>query len=495
MLARIRQAPTGALVLFLVLWTGLVSAVAHRLSFSEVAWPDECIYLAGARNVAERGTLQTNFYLTHSILMRGHPHRDVHMPGYILALAPFVRVFGETLTAAVVLNVAALAGSVVLLFAIGTKMTGSREIALVAAALLPLLPPFPGYVAVAYPEVVVTLAFLAGVAWLAGGGGGAAHAAAAGVLFVLGGLFRETLWIALPVYFAMLPPRRFWRVFAPAALVTFVVVIRPLSSDRAIHPNALYPGILMEAQRSPEPVRTFVDVLWRNVATNARMTKDAAPLTRAEDAVLLFLAGLAVVSVASWPVLSKEARRWAIGVWGSLLLLTAAVFVVYVVRERGGVWGGVRAYMSWAPLLLLMVVAGAARLPTGLRGVVLAAAVLAFVGLDRWQIYWFGRYKGSDYEDQDRNARYLERYLGEAHPQRIVSRSFLYGHRHYPVEVVWGVPGDVVELEALEQAIGYEFIAIHEKHPLRLHLIQNPRYTRVNKDDRGAEFLIWRRVF
>jgi hypothetical protein len=303
------------------------------------------------------------------------------------------------------------------------------------------------------------------------------------------------LWIALPVHFVMLPRRGFWRGFAPAALVTFVVVILPLSRDRAIHPNALYPGILMEAQHSPSPIRTVVGVLWRNVATNARMALDAAPFARAEDAVLLFLAILAAGSLASWPVLSKEARRWAMAVWVSLLLLTAAIFVVYVVRERGGVWGGVRAYMSWAPLLLLMVVARAARMPRGLRWAALAAAVLVFVGLDRWQIYWFGRYKGSDYEDQDRNARYLERYITGVPPQRIVSRSFLYGHRHYPVEVVWGIPGDAVELQALEQAIGYELISIHEKHPLRLHLIQNPRYQRVNKDDRGAEFLIWRRLF
>jgi hypothetical protein len=30
--------------------------------------------------------------------------------------------------------------------------------------------------------------------------------------------------------------------------------------------------------------------------------------------------------------------------------------------------------------------------------------------------------------------------------------------------------------------------------PLRLHLIRNPRYVRVNKADRGAELLIFRRL-
>jgi hypothetical protein len=494
MLARLRQAPTGALVFLLVVWTGVVSLTAYRRSFREVGWPDEAIYLAGARNLAERGTLQTNFYLAHSILLRGHPHRDVHMPGYILALAPFVRVFGDTMAAAAILNGLALIGCAVLLFVIGRRLTGSREAALVTAALLPLLPPFPGYVAVAYSEIVVTLAFLAGIAWLARDGGGV-HAAAAGVLFVLGGVFRETLWIALPVYFLRLPRRWFWRAFLPAAALTFAAVIVPLSRDRAIHPNALYPGVLMEAQRSADPIRTFITVLVSNVGTNVRLALESAPFSRAEDGVLLFLAALAAASLLAWGVLSKEARAWAVGVWLSLAFLTVAVFVLYVVRERGGVWGGVRAYMTWAPLLLLLVVTRAAAWRPAVRWPVLGLALLLFIGLDRWQIYWFGRYKGSDYEDQDRNARYLERYIAAAHPHRIVSRSFVYGHRHYPIEVVWGLPQDADELAKLEQAIDYEFLSIHEKHALRPHLVQNPRYERVNKDDRGAEFLIWRRVY
>src|SRR5262245_1501170 len=66
-----------ALVVMVVFFTRKVAAPT-------VAWPDECIYLASARNINERGSLDTNFYLTYSILARGYPHRDVHMPGYVL---------------------------------------------------------------------------------------------------------------------------------------------------------------------------------------------------------------------------------------------------------------------------------------------------------------------------------------------------------------------------------------------------------------------------
>lgn len=495
MLSRLGSAPPRVLVLVLLLWTGLVSAAAWRSSFGEVAWPDECVYLVGARNVVERGTLQTQFYLTHSLLHRGYPHRDVHMPGYVLALAPFVAAFGPQLKAAVALNVLSLAASSVLLFAIGRRLPLSPVAAFAAAALLPVLPPFPGYVAVAYPELVVTVVFLAGLAWLARGTGTAKHAAVAGVLFMAGGLFRETLWIALPVYWLALPRRQMWRAFLPAAAATFLLVVMPLSKDRAIHPNALYPSVFMEAQRSADPMGTLTGVLMRNVATNVRLALESSPVERAEDAVLLFLLGLALASALAWPALARDARRWAVGTWLSLGLLTVAVFVLYVVRERGGVWGGVRAYMTWAPLLLLFVTARVAAARPAWRAVFLAVGLLLAAGLDRRQMYWFARYKGSDLEDQDRNARYLERYIGPVAPRRIVSRSFLYGYRHYPTEVVWGLPQDLTELRKLEDAIDYEYLAIHEKHPIRLHLIRNPRYERVNKEDRGAEFLIWRRLF
>ena len=85
-----------------------------------------------------------------------------------------------------------------------------------AAGLFAVLPPFPGYLFVAYPELVVSFVFLAGLAVLVHARG-LAGAAGAGVVFALGALFRETLLLALPLYLVRLrracagapsPPRR-----------------------------------------------------------------------------------------------------------------------------------------------------------------------------------------------------------------------------------------------------------------------------------------------
>jgi hypothetical protein len=159
----------------------------------------------------------------------------------------------------------------------------------------------------------------------------------------------------------------------------------------------------------------------------------------------------------------------------------------------GGVWGGVRAFMPWGPVLLVLAIPP--RPPTRRAAAMALVVAAAFVGLDHWQVRFFNRYKATDLEDQRRNAEYLGRYIDRYRPHRIVSRSFYYGFTRYPVEVVWSLPRDGDEMAALNAAIGYEFLAIHERSPLRFVLMDNARFARVNKNDRGAEFLIWRRLY
>jgi len=471
-----------------------VAGVARERAMPDIAWPDEVIYLVGARNVVERGTLDTNFYLTYSLLRRGYPHRDVHMPGYVLALAPAVAALGPTLGAAALLNTMLFAAQAALVYAIARALLPERIQAMTAAALFAVLPPFPGYLFIAYPELVVSFVFLAGLAVLVHARG-MAGAVAAGVLYALGALFRETLLLALPLYLVGLPPRTRWRAFVPAAAATLFLIVIPLAGHRAVHPNGLYPSALEEARRSEQPLAALAQAVLGNVGANLRATARMDPETSAEDAVLALIVVMAAAAALGARRLPPEARRLAAATLVSLALLTAAVLSLYVVRERGGVWGGVRAYMAWMPLLLVfatpLLFAPRRALALGMAVAVGAAAV----PLDLWQVRFFNRYKGSDHEDQARNAAYLSRYLDSYHPQRIASRSFLYGFEHYPVEVIWSLPRDGRELAALNQAISYEFLALHEKSALVPVLRDNPRFLRINKEDRGAEFLIWRRLY
>src|SRR4051794_39569171 len=111
----------------------LAAAVAFgvgTVAIPAVAWPDECIYLVGARNLLERHTLDTNFYLTYSLLRLGYPHHDVHMPGYVMALVPAVAAWGTTIRAAAMLNVILFVASAALVYAIARRLLPGRAQAL-----------------------------------------------------------------------------------------------------------------------------------------------------------------------------------------------------------------------------------------------------------------------------------------------------------------------------------------------------------------------------
>jgi len=477
----------------LMLMGGLIVQWAKHRSFFAAAWPDECIYMAGARNLAERGTLQTNFYLTYSLLRRGYPQRDVHMPGYIILLAPFARWrrdFGGPAT----LNTVLFLASILLVYGLALRILSDRRQAVAAAALFAVLPPFPAYLFVAYPEIAITFVLLGGILWVLWGDG-SLRAVISGVLFGASPLFRETLLLALPIFVARMKKRELL-FFLPATLTTLALVVYPLSRGRALHPNAIYPSVLEQAQHSGSPFPTLLGALLRNAADNFRLVKEANPWRNPEDMALAFFALLTLAAVFSLHLLPAPSRRLAIAIFVSLALLGGATLALYVVRERGGVWGGVRVCMAWAPLLLVLATPVLFR-PKGpwLRACVLSATFAGFLALDFEQTYFVFRYKQSDHEDQERNAGALSRYIDRYHPQRIVSRSFTYGLSHYPVEVVWSLPADQQELKALESRLPFDFLVLHERSPLRSAVVQNPRYLRLNADERAPEFLIYRRIF
>src|SRR5262249_60805927 len=152
-------------------------------------------------------------------------------------------------------------------YAVARALLPDRLQAVAAAALFTVLPPYPGYLFVAYPEVLVAFVFLAGLAVLLHARG-PAGAVLAGVLFGAGALFREALLLALPLYLVRLPARLRWRAFAPAAGATLLLLVLPLARDRALHPHALYPSAVEAARRSDRPLATLAGAIAGNVVAN-----------------------------------------------------------------------------------------------------------------------------------------------------------------------------------------------------------------------------------
>ena len=101
--------------------------------------------------------------------------------------------------------------------------------------------------------------------------------------------------------------------------------------------------------------------------------------------------------------------------------------------------------MAWMPLLPRLRDPRSSSPPR--RRALVAALALAVaaaaVNLTLWQVRFFNRYKGTDLEDQARNAAYLSRCLDAySSPAHRVAVPFLYGFQHYPIEVIWSLPRD-----------------------------------------------------
>lgn len=485
----------------------LVMGVAHLCAgrvigqgFLEPGWPDECIYLVGARNLAERGSLDTSFYLTHSLLRLGHPHRDVHMPGYVMALSLLVGPLGASSTTAATLNHGLFLLASAATFGIALGLLGDLFLATCAGLLFSLLPPLLAYLPVAYAEVLVTTSLLLPLV-VSFRARSLPLAALAGVLFGLGPLVRETLILALPMHVARLGRRELVRGFLPAAVLTLGLVVSPFSRGRAIHPNALFPSLLTEAVRSDSPVATFAGAVANNVALNLRQAAEARPLQNVEDLLLVWLAALALA--ATWGSKSlgqPEARRFGRATLASVALVLAAVLCVYVLRARGGVLGGVRAFLPWsAPLLILALAPLRSFRSTAQRLAVvvgLSAVAAGFWLIDQRQIQLFDHARAVDHEDQSRLSALLRRETDSARPHRVLAKAFLFGFERWPTEVIWSLPGDSAELKALEQSVSFDLVAVHVKlDQQRLLFARNPRYLRLDREDPDPEYLLWRRLY
>ena len=490
--ARSESRRMGGAVLLLVVLVGVVSAITLRRALPELGWPDEWIYLTLARNIAEKGTLNTNFYIASSIEALGYPHRDVHLPGYALALAGIGPWRGYTLSSAIELNVACFLVTVLATFFLARAFL-SLERSLTAAALVALLPPYAGYLAVAYPEHITAAALMAIVATAAWVESGVA-------VFLLGLalgaslLFRETLIFATPILIYLLGLRKAARFFLPGLAVAIAVLLPPLSRNRAIHPNALYPSVVGEALKSPEPLTRLLTVITSNARTNLQLFFSSNPLERAEDAVLLFIIGLGVIALLASFRLEGRLRDFVRATAFSSVILFAAMVVVYVVRERGGVWGGVRALMPMAPLFVI----GLCGIRTGARPTAALAGTLVALSvfLSSWQVTFFNRYKGSNLEDQDRAARFIEDRTRRIAPRRVVGgRYFQYGYKNFPVEVVWSGVNDMSDLKSLYAKYPFDMVVIHRRSPMRFDLRKDSAYEWVNAaEGQAAEYQIYRRV-
>ena len=466
-------------------------AVYGALAEHGPALVDEYLYLANARHFSETASLDTRFYNSTAILNQGYPHQDMHAPGYVLILGTAMAVFGHGLRTAVALNATLYLAGAFLLRRLVRELSLEVRAQQVAAVLFLALPLFLPYVFWAMPEVLVgvlALAALTSAASLAGPLG----AIVTGLLLGCGMLVRESLVFVLMPALVLL---RSWRraMLALAATGAFVLLVyMPLSKNRGEGGTNFW-----RATRQGAAVEfdALGDAGSGRIAPAASRAKDRAAATLAmlagplvshtERWVLLSYLLLALLPLAQVAQMSAAQRGLYLTLLASFLALVLAMLGFFQVPP----WSAPRYLMLLAPPFLLWIAAPAARgswtLPAG--------AGLAFLALTALTLLAFNPYVDLRRRRQQANTEYLERYIGNDARRVFANDAYLFGLRHYPVEVVVVLPS-LDAMRALDQQLAFDYVVLPTDWPGLREFNRPRRFEFVNRDDEMAEARIYKRL-
>jgi len=461
------------------------------------ALADEYVYLAGARHFARTGSLDARFYDTRAILARGHPHQDVHGPGYVILLGSLTALVHGGYGTAVALNAAAFVAGALLVQALARGLGLDARTALRAGILYLVLPGYLPFVFWAMPEVLLGTLFLGALLLAVRGGDRTAAAAAAGIVLGFGLLVRESLAFGVPAIVVALRDGRRRATFL-ATVVLFVVCIHvPLSRQRApggvnfwrtpsdtSRPGGFAPW---HAVRGGEVGRAVAGT-WRRVVSN--VAGPSAP-NATETGILTLFFAMAVVAWRRRRAGTEFARQMASALVLGWLALAFCMLTLFVL----GRWSGFRYLMFLMPALLPWTARPAQGPATAARWTVPATAAAACLLFQAavWQIH--ERYKSSRQKRQEAVSSYVERYVGARPVGRIALPSgFQYGWRHYPTEVISSLPASVGELRALERAVWFDYLVLSPASPLAADTAARDRYLLVNATDPEPPLQIYRRL-
>jgi hypothetical protein len=485
-------------VLALVALAALLLAAYGAQALHGAAMVDEYIYLAGARHFAETGRLDARFYDADAILSHGHPHQDVHTPGYVIVLGACIALFRGGYWTAVALNVAAYVVGALLVRALARALGYGPRTAWIAGAAYLVLPAYLAYVYWAMAEVVLGF-FVLLTLWLAARhgahlGGAALTALAAGSTMIV----RESVLFIVPAILVLL---RGWRqrlVFLAVGGLFTVAVYAPLSRHRAPGgANFWAPtggdafGFEAVQAASRGLVGRTLERLLHRTADNAReLMKPETPWTERGFLAMSFL--LAAASLAGWKSFDRRQRLYVAALLAAWIALVLVLFGVYVVVR----WSGFRYMMFLTPAFLPPALASveSARTALGRYGF---AALLGASGLllEQATLSIVNPFKASRLQRAERLAEYLERRIDVRQARRIVlPKGFSFGYKHYPLEVITSLPsGGGGQLRVLERQLDYEYLLLPGGHELSAEYRARQRYQLLNADEAEPPFEIYRR--
>lgn len=472
--------------LFIVMAIGLFLTRPDSL---QLHWNDETLYYTVARNILERGSLDSHHYLSVSLVRVGYPTRDTHLPGYPLVLSLGFWLFGVSEATPFFLNWMLLGVTLVLVFEIGWRLASFRVGIL--ASLLCLF--YPTTLVLAHSAMTETLAgaVLAAIAYILVAVpesrvyGDLKGAGLAG-LIALSYLVKPFLLITLPAtLLACYLDRKFGKKRMPISLISVFTILAitclvPLSQNQEFYP---YEATTIF---SAPDWTTRLELVTQNVGDNLRRLWQMPLESGEKQTSLVLLLAIFISTVDFWNLRSNANSKGSkfderkltqtCQLYGWLFLslfgVVSAIFMLY----NYSAWRGVRSLSVFVPVLAVLTAMGGDRLwklrsPVSpvLRVILTSSAIALLLTANLTTVAQLrtsqARQSAALKTASDRLQTVLQ--ADNLNPEIVMSAgNFYYPVAAYPRQVIWQLPETLQDWRAVKRRVTVDVVELPAGHPL-----------------------------
>ncbi|MEM1171789.1 MAG: glycosyltransferase family 39 protein [Cyanobacteria bacterium P01_H01_bin.35] len=455
----------------------IITAIALYLTKPvslQIRWNDETLYYTVAQNIVRNFDFNSNHYLASSIIQKGYPTKDTHLPGYPLILALGFLIGGINEGTPFFINYLLLILTIFLIFTVGRAI--ANQWVGFGASLIYLIYPYTLVLthsvmteisAAAVIMIVVALLFLQKESLFKG--------IFLSLATALAYLIKPFLLTLLPASLAILWIEKnqdykktlFSLLFAFALL--FVAVLIPLSQNQEIYPYAAT-RILSQSN-----LTDMLRIIWENFLFNCTLIINFKKFpvygTITISMVLLWSITFAALATASY---QKKLQQWEkylnLSIFSLINFMPAllAVFLLYQYIDMG-----IRGLAVFSPLMAILSMAGLWRLTYQLESKKLIAIGLGIcLCLSYSNFLTFHKLKNLQRRQSERLYTYssrLETVISklQIQPQVVMSeKNFYLAIANYPTQVIWQLPQTLEELRQIEKKVSIDLIELKESDPI-----------------------------
>lgn len=459
--------------LLLLIVTAIALYMTKPVSL-QIRWNDETLYYTVAQNIVRHFDFNSHHYLASSIIQKGYPTKDTHLPGYPLILAVGFLIGGINEATPFFVNYLLLVLTIFLIFTVG-RLIANQWVGF-GASLIYLIYPYTLVLthsvmteisAAAVIMVVVAILFLQKESLFKG--------IFLSLAIALAYLIKPFLLTLLPASIGILWIEKnqhykktlFSLLFAFALL--FIAVLIPLSQNQEIYPYAAT-RILSQSH-----LTDMLRMIWENFLFNCTLIINFKKFpvygTITISMLLLWSIALAVLARAIYLDKFQQLPAYINLCIFSLISFIPALLAVFLLYQYIDM--GIRGLAVFSPLMAILSATGLWQLTSQLETKKVVAIGLGIcLCLNYSNFVTFHKLKNLQRRQSQRLYTYssrLEKVISKLsiQPQVVMSeKNFYLAIANYPTQVIWQLPQTLQELRQVDKKVSIDLIELKESDPI-----------------------------